>query len=65
VPADSRGNLSSGRLAGQAAAESGAGRLVLTHLMPGTDRQAAVAAARAGYGGQIQVAEPGLVCGPG
>jgi ribonuclease BN (tRNA processing enzyme) len=43
------------------AATAGAGRLVLTHLMPGTDPDAAVRAAAAGYTGSITVAVPGLV----
>ena len=40
---------------------AGAGRLVLTHLMPGTDPGAAVTAAAASYGGDITVATPRLV----
>src|SRR6266700_1417786 len=36
VPEDSRRSLSSARLQGQQAATAGAGRLLLTHLMPGT-----------------------------
>jgi ribonuclease BN (tRNA processing enzyme) len=38
---------------------AGARRLLLTHLMPGTDPDAAIEAASAGYGGDISVAVPG------
>jgi ribonuclease BN (tRNA processing enzyme) len=61
VPDDSVPYLSSARQAGRVAATAGAGRLVLTHLMPGTDPDAAVSAAAAGYAGSITVAVPGLV----
>jgi ribonuclease BN (tRNA processing enzyme) len=61
VPGDSRRYLSSARQAGREAARAGAGRLLLTHLMPGTDRGAARAAASAEYGGPVDVAVPGLV----
>jgi ribonuclease BN (tRNA processing enzyme) len=60
VPEDSRRYLSSARQAGQHGAQAGAGHLVLTHLMPGTDHQAARAAASASYGGDVSVAVPGL-----
>jgi ribonuclease BN (tRNA processing enzyme) len=60
VPPDSERYLSSGRQSGQVAAEAGAGRLVLTHLWPGTDPGAAIRAAAAGYDGDIAVAVPGL-----
>jgi ribonuclease BN (tRNA processing enzyme) len=60
VPADNQGHLSSARYAGQQAARAGAGHLVLTHLLPGTDHQAARAAAAAGYGGDISIATAGL-----
>jgi ribonuclease BN (tRNA processing enzyme) len=63
VPEDSRRYLSSARQAGRAAARAGAGRLLLTHLMPGTDHAAARAAASAEYGGLVDVATPGLVLG--
>ena len=52
--------LSSARDAGRQAAEAGVGTLVLTHLMPGTDRRRSAAAARAEFGGPISVARPGL-----
>jgi ribonuclease BN (tRNA processing enzyme) len=60
VPEDSRRHLSSARQCGQQAARAGAGQLMLTHLMPGTDHQAARVAAGAGYDGQISVAAAGL-----
>jgi ribonuclease BN (tRNA processing enzyme) len=60
VPGDSWRYLGSARLAGQQAALAGAGHLMLTHLLPGTDHSAAVAAARAGYNGDISVATPGV-----
>jgi len=64
VPAGNQRHLSSARYCGQQAARAGAGHLVLTHLMPGTDHHAAWAAARAGYDGEISVATPGLVLDP-
>jgi ribonuclease BN (tRNA processing enzyme) len=63
VPDDSVPYLSSARQAGRVAAAAGAGQLVLAHLMPGTDPDAAVSAAAAGYDGGITVAMPGLVHG--
>jgi ribonuclease BN (tRNA processing enzyme) len=63
VPGDSRRYLSSARQAGREAARAGAGRLLLTHLMPGTDHGAARAAASAEYSGPVDVAVPGLVLG--
>jgi ribonuclease BN (tRNA processing enzyme) len=60
VPEDSRRHLSSARHCGQQAAQAGAGHLMLTHLLPGTDHQAARVAAGAGYDGQISVAAAGL-----
>jgi ribonuclease BN (tRNA processing enzyme) len=61
VPESSRRYLSSARDAGQRAADAGAGRLLLTHLWPGTDPSAARAAAGDRYDGQIGVATAGLV----
>ena len=61
VPGDSRRYLSSARQQGRQAAEAGAGHLLLTHLMPGTDPSAAQAAARHGYDGEVSVATAGLV----
>jgi ribonuclease BN (tRNA processing enzyme) len=60
VPGDSVRYLSSACQAGQSAAAAGARRLLLTHLMPGTDPGAAIEAAAAGYDGGISVAVPGL-----
>jgi ribonuclease BN (tRNA processing enzyme) len=57
--------LSTARQAGQLASQAGAGRLVLTHLWPGTDRDVAVRAAAQSYPGDITVASSGLVVGPG
>jgi len=42
------------------AADAGSGRLLLTHLWPGTDHAAAIGAAGEAYAGQIAVAVPGL-----
>ena len=55
-------NLTNASQAGQQAADAGAGRLLLTHLLPGTNHAAATAAAtHRGYHGTVDVAEPGLV----
>ncbi|HEY7813774.1 MAG TPA: hypothetical protein VIC62_11075, partial [Nakamurella sp.] len=60
VPDDNAAHLSSARQAGQQAHDAGARHLMLTHLMPGTDHQASVAAAvAAGFTGRIDVAVPG------
>jgi ribonuclease BN (tRNA processing enzyme) len=61
VPEDSRRYLSSARQQGRQAAEAAARHLLLTHLMPGTDPDAARAAARRGYDGEVSVATAGLV----
>ncbi len=61
VPDDSRPYLSSAADAGRHAARAGAGRLILTHLWPGTSHDRARDAAAAPYGGDIDVAAPGLV----
>jgi ribonuclease BN (tRNA processing enzyme) len=61
VPPALTGTLTSARDAGQQAAEAGAQRLVLTHLMPGTSVDEAKAAAANGYDGRIEVATEGLV----
>jgi ribonuclease BN (tRNA processing enzyme) len=61
VPAENAGTLFTARLAGQLAAEAGVGRLLLAHLFPGTDQDAAVRAAQDGYGGPVEVAVPDLV----
>ena len=64
VPADSRRYLSSARDAGRQAAAAGAGRLMLTHLWPGTDHSHALRAASAHYDQDIVVATAGLVGPP-
>jgi len=61
VPDDNVKFLSSARQAGADAARAGARRLLLTHLMPGTDPDAAVRAAREAYRGPIDIARPGTV----
>lgn len=61
VPASAAWYLSSARQAGEAAAAAGAGRLLLTHLLPGTDPEAAEDAARRAYDGELGVARPGVV----
>ena len=61
VPEDFRRTLSSADLQGRQAAAAGAGRLLLTHLLPGTDPAPARAAAERGYRGEVGVATPGLV----
>ena len=61
VPADSQRYLSSARDAGRQAAEADVGRLLLTHLWPGTDRSAARAAAGGHYDGELDVASADLV----
>jgi ribonuclease BN (tRNA processing enzyme) len=60
VPTDSAPTLSSAAQAGENAAGAGARRLLLTHLLPGTDPDAAVDAARRAYPGEIAVARGGL-----
>jgi ribonuclease BN (tRNA processing enzyme) len=60
VPGESAPYLSSAGQAGQVATAAGARGLMLTHLMPGTDADAAISAAAAGYNGDITVATPGL-----
>jgi len=49
------------REAGEAAAAAGARRLLLTHFWPGNDRELSRADARQTYGGDVQLAEEGLV----
>jgi ribonuclease BN (tRNA processing enzyme) len=61
VPDDSRQYLSSAVAAGEHATAAGAGRLVLTHLWPGTDRAASRDAAAGRFRGDIGVASGGLV----
>jgi ribonuclease BN (tRNA processing enzyme) len=61
VPADSLGQLCTAREAGELAAKAEVARLVLTHLLPGTDPSAAIDAAAMAYRGPIEVARSGLV----
>ncbi len=61
VPEDSRLYLNSARQVGRQAADAGVGRLLLTHLSPGADKEAARAAAGDGYAGEIGVATADLV----
>jgi len=61
VPEDSRRYLSSAVQQGRQAAEAGAGHLLSTHLLPGADPTAALAAARQAYDGEASVARPGQV----
>jgi ribonuclease BN (tRNA processing enzyme) len=61
VPGRFEGMLSTARQAGADAARAGVGRLLLTHLWPGTSAEAALEAARAAYAGPIDVARSGLV----
>jgi ribonuclease BN (tRNA processing enzyme) len=61
VPSDAERHLSSALQAGQVAGQAGAGRLILTHLMPGTSHDESLRAAAEGYAGPVSVASPGLV----
>jgi ribonuclease BN (tRNA processing enzyme) len=61
VPADTARYLSSARRAGRDAADAAVGRLVLTHLFPGTDPAASRQAAADTFSGSIEVAAAGLV----
>lgn len=60
MPARFAGYLSTARQAGGYAARAGAGRLVLTHLWPGTEREHAEDAARREYGGDVGIAHGGI-----
>lgn len=55
-----RGVHLTGRRAGQAAAEAGAGTLMLTHIPVWTDPEVVRAEAREVYPGPVEVARPGL-----
>ena len=59
VPEDARDYLSSARQAGRYAADAEVGRLLLTHLLPGTSTTAAGDAAAESYPGRIDVATGG------
>jgi ribonuclease BN (tRNA processing enzyme) len=66
VPAEHAGNLSCAAQIGRDAARAGARRLMLTHLWPGSDPAAFVAAARrgrdgVGYEADITVARGGII----
>jgi len=61
VPASDAPYLSSARDCGRRAADAQVGRLVLTHLWPGTDRAAAREAAQRTFTGPVDVARKGLV----
>ncbi|WP_328415112.1 MBL fold metallo-hydrolase [Micromonospora sp. NBC_00389] len=61
VPEDSKGYQSSALHAGRQAAAAGAGRLLLTHLRPGTDHATARAAARDEYDGEVAVATADMI----
>lgn len=61
VPEHSRAYLTSASEAGRHAAGAGVGRLLLTHLWPGTDPMAAVAAAREAFDGEVGVAGAQLI----
>ena len=53
------------RQAGEYATRAGAGRLVLTHLVPWYDRERSLAEAAGSYRGPLSAATSGLVIGPG
>jgi ribonuclease BN (tRNA processing enzyme) len=61
VPAASADALSSAAQAGANAALANVGRLVLTHLQPGTDPSVARSAAARAFSGATEVARPGTV----
>jgi len=61
VPQAAARHLSSARQAGEVAAAAGAGRLLLTHLLPGTLPDLAEDAARRAYRGEITLARGGVV----
>jgi ribonuclease BN (tRNA processing enzyme) len=61
VPPEDARFLTSARQAGHQAAQAGAGRLLLTHLWPGTRPDAALDAASQAFPGPIAVAETGVI----
>lgn len=60
-PANLPGLHHTGREAGELAERCGVGRLVVTHVPPWHDREAAAEAARSAYAGEVVVARPGDV----
>ncbi len=60
VPDDARPYMSGASVAARQVAAAGAGRLLLTHLWPGSDHAAALAAARAEYPDEVGIATAGL-----
>ena len=60
VPERQRAGLNTAAEVGRQAAAAGVARLVLTHLFPTTDHEAARAAAAASFAGPLDVAVPGL-----
>lgn len=58
---DTPGIHLTGAEAGRAAAEGGAARLLLTHLLDRIDRPATLASARDVFGAAVEIAEPGLI----
>lgn len=65
VPGPDAAYLSSAQQAGEYADRAGAGRLLLTHLWPGTEPAPALTAAGRSYRGPTDVATGGLVIGVG
>jgi ribonuclease BN (tRNA processing enzyme) len=61
VPASAAEYLSTAQQAGQDAARAGAGRLLLTHLLPGTAPVLAEDAARVAFAGEVGIARGGVV----
>ena len=64
VPTEDDRYLTSARQAAEQAARADVGQLVLTHLWPGTDPNAAMDAARSEYSGPIEIARSGLRLSP-
>lgn len=64
LPSGDAAYLSSARGAGLQAARAGVGRLLLTHLWPGTEHDLALEAAARGYRGDTAVAVSGLSIEP-
>ncbi len=60
MPDDSVRYLSSARSAASWAASAGVASLLLTHLWPGSDQDAAMSVARESYAGDVGVASAGM-----